>query len=76
MLQNHKQYLQIRHHLDLQRQFLQLLEADGRFELTAPPRFGLTCFAVRVRPHMVFERRTLLPVVASISHVVYCTKLV
>ena len=39
----------IRHHLDLQRQFLELLEADDRFELTAPPRFGLTCFAIRVR---------------------------
>ena len=38
----------VRHHLELQQQFLALLEADGRFELTAPPRFGLTCFAVRV----------------------------
>ena len=39
----------IRHHLALTDAFVGLVEADERFELVAPPRFGLTCFAVKVR---------------------------
>ena len=38
----------IRHHLELTEEFVALLSADRRFELKAPPRFSLTCFAVRV----------------------------
>ena len=38
----------IRHHLQLTEQFVALVNADERFELTAPPLFSLTCFAVKV----------------------------
>ena len=38
----------IRHHLALMEEFVVLVRADERFELTAPPRFALTCFAVKV----------------------------
>lgn len=40
-------YLQ--HHLRLAKLFQSLVEADARFEITAPPRFGLICFALKVR---------------------------
>jgi hypothetical protein len=33
--------------LRLQDQFVRLLSADERFEIVAPPRFGLVCFRVR-----------------------------
>ena len=48
--------------LGVQRQFLELLEADGRFELMAPPRFGLTCFAIKVPPSVC-----LRPTASSIN---------
>ena len=34
----------IRHHIALAAQFAQLIQNDDRFELAAPPRFGLVCF--------------------------------
>jgi aromatic-L-amino-acid decarboxylase len=37
----------IRKHVELARGFAQHIEADQRFELAAPPRFGLVCFRVR-----------------------------
>ena len=39
----------IEHHLRLAGMFQGLVEADERFELTAPPKFGLVCFALKVR---------------------------
>lgn len=43
-------YLQ--HHLRLAKLFQGFVEADARFEITAPPRFGLICFALKVRLHL------------------------
>ena len=40
----------IEHHLRLAGLFQGLVEADERFEITAPPRFGLVCFALKVGP--------------------------
>lgn len=34
----------LRHHIALGQWFAQQVAADDRFELAAPPRFGLTCF--------------------------------
>ncbi|KAF6264901.1 aromatic-aminoacid decarboxylase [Scenedesmus sp. NREL 46B-D3] len=34
----------VRHHIALGRWFADQVAADARFELAAPPRFGLTCF--------------------------------
>jgi glutamate/tyrosine decarboxylase-like PLP-dependent enzyme len=37
----------IRHHIALGQWFAQQVEADGRFEVVVPPRFGLTCFRLK-----------------------------
>jgi glutamate/tyrosine decarboxylase-like PLP-dependent enzyme len=34
----------VRHHIALAQAFAALVAADSRFELAAPPRFGLVCF--------------------------------
>lgn len=39
-------YLQ--HHLNLAKLFAKLVQSDERFEITAPPRFALVCFALKV----------------------------
>ena len=39
----------IQHHLRLAKLFQGLVEADERFEIAAPPRFGLICFALKVQ---------------------------
>ena len=39
-------YLQ--HHLDLAKLFVKLVQSDERFEITAPPKFALVCFALKV----------------------------
>lgn len=38
----------IEHHLRLAKLFQGFVEADERFEITAPPRFALICFALKV----------------------------
>lgn len=37
----------VRHHIALGQWFAQQVEADGRFEIPVPPRFGLTCFRLK-----------------------------
>jgi glutamate/tyrosine decarboxylase-like PLP-dependent enzyme len=37
----------VRHHIGLAEWFAAAVAADGRFEIAAPPRFGLTCFRLR-----------------------------
>ena len=37
----------IRHHLTLADWFAAAVAADHRFEIAAPPRFGLTCFRLK-----------------------------
>eukprot|EP00884_Botryococcus_braunii_P016629 jgi/Botrbrau1/364/Bobra.110_2s0021.1 len=37
----------IRHHVALAKHFAGLMERDSRFQLAAPPRFGLVCFRLQ-----------------------------
>ncbi len=37
----------ISHHIALGQWFAQQVQGDARFEVVAPPRFGLTCFRLR-----------------------------
>ena len=39
-----------RHHIRLAETVAELVRKDARFELSAPPRFGLVCFHLKVRP--------------------------
>ena len=49
----------IEHHLRLAKLFQGLVEADERFEITAPPRFGLVCFALKVK-HLMSQMEHML----------------
>ena len=48
-LEGLQKYLE--HHLRLAKLFQGFVEADDRFEIMAPPRFGLICFALKVEKH-------------------------
>lgn len=37
-----------RHHIDLGKLFVSLIQTDARLEIVAPPRWGLICFRLRV----------------------------
>lgn len=54
----------IEHHLRLAGLFQGLVEADERFEITAPPRFGLVCFALKVRPLVIQMEGQPLPLMS------------
>ena len=38
-----------RHHIRLAETVAELIGKDARFEVSAPPRFGLVCFHLKVR---------------------------
>ena len=37
-----------RHHIDLGKLFVSLVQTDARLEIVTPPRWGLVCFRLRV----------------------------
>ena len=39
----------LRHHCALAARFARFVQQDSRFEIMAPPRFGLVCFVLKVR---------------------------
>ena len=55
----------LEHHLRLAKLFQGFVEADDRFEIMAPPRFGLICFALKVENHSQIQLHLISQVIAA-----------
>ena len=63
----------LEHHLRLAKLFQGFVEADDRFEIMAPPRFGLICFALKVqKPSQLHLKPQVIAAQATCD--VYVTK--
>lgn len=56
----------IRHHYRMAAEFAELVRGDGRFQLSAPPRFGLVCFHAKVRQRQLRHHIISPPPLANV----------